>query len=155
MSTADKNAIQNLYNAYLKAWNNRDAKAMAALVTDDCLMIGFDGSTMHGGVEIENAIGQIFKDHQTSAYVGIIQEVCFLSDDVAILNSNAGMIPPGKNTIKPDVNAIQVLTAVYQDDKWKIAAFQNTPAAFHGRPEMVAEFTEVLQRKFDKSGLGT
>lgn len=153
MSTADKNAIQDLYNAYLKAWNARNAKAIAALTTEDCLIIGFDGSTMHSSSEVENAIGQIFRDHQTSVYVGIVQDVHFLTDDVGVLSSHAGMVPRGQNTIKADVNTIQVLTAIRQSDKWKIAALQNTPAAFHGTPEMVAEFTAALQRKFGESGI--
>lgn len=152
MSTADKNAIEDLYTAYLKAWNNRDAKALAALTTEDCLIIGFDGSTMRGSHEVENAIGQIFKDHQTSVYIGIVQDVRFLSDDVAVLSSHAGMVPRGQSTRKADVNTIQVLTAVRQSDEWKIATLQNTPAAFHGRPQMVTEFTAALQRKFDESG---
>ena len=155
MSTADKNTIQDLYFAYLKAWNNRDAKAIAALTTADCLIIGFDGSTMHSSAEVENTIGQIFKDHPTSAYVALIQDVRFLTEDIAILNSNAGMIPPGQNSIKPDVNAIQVLTAACQSGEWKIEIFQNTPAAFHGRPDVVKEFTNALQREFDKCGLIT
>ena len=37
------------------------------------------------------------------------------------------------------------------DGKWKIISFQNTPAAFHGRPELAeqlsAELREELRRR--------
>jgi uncharacterized protein (TIGR02246 family) len=151
--THEQADIRNLYQQYLNAWNNRDAHAVTALTDDDCILIGFDGSHMHGHFEIENTIGQIFKDHQTSAYVGIVKEVRFLSVDVAVLRSIVGMIPPQQNTIKPDVNAIQIMTAIRKGDKWLISVFQNTPAAFHGRPELVKQQTEELQHEFDKTGL--
>jgi hypothetical protein len=30
--------------------------------------------------------------------------------------------------------------------KWRIALFQNTPAQFHGRPELVQQLTEQLRQ---------
>lgn len=151
--THEQTDIRNLYQQYLDAWNNHDAHAMALLTDEDCTIIGFDGTHMHGHFEIENTIGQIFKDHQTSAYVGIVKEVRFLSADVAVLRSIAGMVPPQQKVIKPDVNAIQIMTVVRRGDKWFISVFQNTPAAFHGRPELAEQQTKELQHEFDKTSL--
>jgi hypothetical protein len=55
------------------------------------------------------------------------------------------MVPPGKTEINPAVNAIQTMVAVQRNAKWCVGHFQNTPAAFHGRPEAVAELTRELQ----------
>jgi hypothetical protein len=55
------------------------------------------------------------------------------------------MVPPGATDIKPEVNAIQVLVAVRRDGVWRVAHFQNTPAAFHGRPEAAKALTEELR----------
>jgi len=60
------------------------------------------------------------------------------------------MVPPGGTDIKPDVNAIQLLTAKRYNDKWLIATFQNTPAAFHGRPQLSEELTAALRNELDK-----
>ncbi len=38
------------------------------------------------------------------------------------------------------------LVAVKSDGKWRILLFQNTPAQFHGRPELVQQMTEELRR---------
>jgi hypothetical protein len=72
--------------------------------------------------------------------------VRLLSPDVAILRAVAGMVPPGESDINPEVNAVQTLVAVKQQNNWIIALFQNTPAAFHGRPELSERLTEELRQ---------
>jgi uncharacterized protein (TIGR02246 family) len=64
---------------------------------------------------------------------------------VAILIAAVGMVPPGGSDINPAVNAIQVLVATKQDGAWRVESFQNTPAAFHGRPELVEQMTQELR----------
>jgi hypothetical protein len=56
------------------------------------------------------------------------------------------MVPPGQSDINPEVNAVQTLVSVRQQNKWSIALFQNTPAAFHGRPELNERLTEELRQ---------
>jgi hypothetical protein len=57
-----------------------------------------------------------------------------------------GMVPPAQSDLNPAVNAIQTLVAAKRDGKWRIALFQNTPAQFHGRPELVQQLTEELRQ---------
>ena len=59
------------------------------------------------------------------------------------------MIPPGQTEINPTVNAIQTLVAQKEADEFKISIFQNTPAAFHGRPELSSQLTSELQEAFN------
>ena len=113
---------------------------------DDDNVVGFDGSQMNGRVEIEDTLRQIFADHVTAAYVAKIRSVRFLTPDVAVLRAVAGMIPPGESDLNPAVNTVQTLVAVKGAGSWRIAAFQNTPAAFHGRLELSAELTEELRQ---------
>jgi hypothetical protein len=35
-------------------------------------------------------------------------------------------------------------------DLWRIELFQNTPAQFHGRPELVSEMTAELQQQLPR-----
>ncbi len=111
-----------------------------------CNVVGFDGSLMNGRAEIESELSRIFADHQTAAYVGIIREVRFLSQAVALLRAVAGMVPPGQSDINPAVNTIQSLVAVKREGGWRIALYQNTPAQFHGRPELSEHLTEELRK---------
>lgn len=138
-------AVRALYVEWLACWNRRDAAGMAALCDEAVNITGFDGSQMNGPAEIESAIGAVFRDHQTAVYVGKVREVRFLAPDVALLRAVVGMVPPGSTDINPAVNAIQSLVATRQGDQWRIALFQNTPAQFHGRPELTEALTEELR----------
>lgn len=143
----DTQPIKNLYKKLLDSWNKQDEEKYASCFVDTGCIVGFDGSQMNGRNEIETEIGRVFTDHQTADYVSKIQDVKFLSRDIALLRGIAGMIPPGATDINPDANAIQSLVASRNSDTghWQIALFHNTPAQFHGRPELAEALTRELQ----------
>jgi uncharacterized protein (TIGR02246 family) len=144
--SSEETTIRALYEQLLDAWNRRDAHAFAALIAEDGNVVGFDGSQINGRAEVEAQIGQIFADHQTAAYIGKIREVRFLTPDVTLLRAVVGMVPPGQTDINPAVNTIQSLVATKRDTQWRIALFQNTPAQFHGRPDLVEQLTDELRQ---------
>jgi len=147
---SDEAEVRSLYQRLLDAWNKRDAAAYAALFEDGANVVGFDGSQMTGRSEIETTLAQIFAHHQTASYVSKVREVRLLTPDVAILRAVVGMVPPGQNDLNPAVNAIQTLVALRRDGRWQIALFQNTPAQFHGRPELAQQLTEELRQLLAK-----
>ena len=91
---------------------------------------------LHGRAEIASALEGIFGSHQTARYVAKVRDIRRLGADVLLLRSVVGMMPPGKDELNPAVNAIQSLVAVERGADLRIALLHNTPAAFHGRPEM-------------------
>ena len=94
----DTDTPERLYRTLLERWNARDAAGFAALFEAEGHSIGFDCSEMHGPQEIEAALGQIFADHETAAYVAKIRDVRLLSPDTALLRAIVGMVPPGRPT---------------------------------------------------------
>ncbi|HKG25405.1 MAG TPA: SgcJ/EcaC family oxidoreductase [Thermomicrobiales bacterium] len=146
MTKSDETAVSDLYRHQLNGWNARNAGALGTLYAEDANVVGFDGSQVDGRAEIEAHFRQIFADHQTATYVGKIREVRFLTPDVAVLRAVAGLVPPGKSDLNPDANAVQTLVAVRQDGNWRIAVYQNTPAAFHERPEASQALTDELRQ---------
>lgn len=140
------NPAQTLYHNLLAAWNRRDAAAFAGLFTDDAYVIGFDGSPMHGRAEIQTTLTGIFADHPTGAYTGKVRAVRPLSPDVTLVEAVAGITPAGQTELKPELNAMQTLVAVRQGEEWRITLYQNTPAQFHGRPEMTQALTDELRQ---------
>jgi uncharacterized protein (TIGR02246 family) len=137
--------VSRLYRALLDAWNERDAAAYARLFASDGSIVGFDGSAVNGAAQIEAHLAPIFKDHPTARYVARVREIRQLSPDCALLRSVAGMIPPGKDEIMPERNAVQSLVAIRSGTgDWRIALFQNTPARFDGRPDEARKLTEEL-----------
>lgn len=148
---SDKNEVIALYEELLGGWNERDAPGMAQLVLPNGYMIGFDGSELIGPAEIENSLKDIFANHPTGSYVHKVRDVHFLTGDIGVLRAVAGMIPANQTELNPQINAIQTLVAKRESGEWRVAVFQNTPAAFHGRPELAealtAELKEVINEK--------
>jgi uncharacterized protein (TIGR02246 family) len=144
MGTAEAE-VRALHRALLDAWNSCDAEAYARLFAIDANMIGFDGSCVDGRDEIRSHLADIFGSHQTAAYVAKVREVRLLSPDVALLRAVAGMVPPDGDDLNPEVNAVQSLVATRDDGEWRVVLFQNTPAAFHGRPELAEQLTDELR----------
>lgn len=149
--SADEMEIQALYFQLLENWNNRNATGFAALFSSDGSSIGFDGSIFDGPAEIKASLSQIFAHHQTASYVAKVRHVRFLAPHVAILRAAVGMVPPGQMDLNPAVNAIQTLTVTRQSDHWRIALLQNTPAQFHGRPELAQQLTDELREVLKES----
>ena len=133
-----------VYTALLDAWNRRDAKAFAAVFTPIGIAIGFDGSQMNGRAAIEAELARVFADHETASYVAKVRTVVRVSRDDVLVHAVAGMAPRGASELNPATNAVQAIVAVREGETLRIALFQNTPAAFHGRPELVAQLTAEL-----------
>jgi len=145
MPVASDNAVRALYAALLDEWNRRDPRRFAGLFTEEGSVVGFDGSQMNGRAEIAATLGKIFADHPTAAYVSIVREVRYVGDDTALLRAVVGMVPPAGADINPSVNAVQSMLAVKQAPGWRVAHFHNTPAAFHGRPDLAEQLTVELR----------
>lgn len=145
-STDDETAVHGLYQTLINGWNDRNVADMIRAFAADGEMIGFDGSLYTGLADITANLSDIFDHHQTPPFVTKILSVRRLGNDTAVLRAIAGMVPPGKTELAPELNAHQILVAVKHSDGWHIALFQNTPAQFHGRPELVEQMTAELRQ---------
>jgi uncharacterized protein (TIGR02246 family) len=138
--------IRALYYELLDAWNRRDAAGMARLFAADGHLVGFDGGQVDGAGAIEGHLAPIFAHHPTPAFVGLVRGVDLLAPGAAMLRAVAGMVPDGQDDLLPALNAVQALVVLQRAEGWRIALFQNTPAALHGRPEAAEALTEELRQ---------
>ena len=143
--SSDESVVRALYQQLLASWNAWNATGFAAPFTDDADVIGFDGSQMTGAPRSRRHCDRIFADHETGAYVGIIRSVRFLAPEVALLRAVSGVIPAGQSDLNPALNAQQALIAIKHDGAWRITLYQNTPAQFHGRPDLAQRLTDELR----------
>jgi len=141
--------IRSLYQKLLESWNHNKSGDFANLFSKNGYIIGFDGSQMNDRQQIGKELSQIFSNHKVASYVGIIREIRSLSPDIFIIRAVAGMVRPGKKEIMPERNAVQSLVVVKEQGEFYIALYQNTPAAFDGRPELSKQLTEELQAVFN------
>ena len=146
METNAAEKVAQLYQLLLQQWNKRSAEGMTGLFAKNGTLIGFDGSQLNGQGEIYTVLDEIFANFPTAAYVSIIKEVRMLGEGAALLLAVAGMVAQGQSDISPEVIVIHSLTAVMEDGHWRVALFQNTPAAFHGRPELSEQLSADLRQ---------
>lgn len=142
--------VRALYNRLLHSWNKNNSVEFSGLFQQDGNVVGFDGSQLDGLDQIKEELERIFSSHKVSTFIGIVREVRRLDDNIFVLRAIAGMYTPGENKINGKVNAIQTLVAVKKEGELRIAIFQNTPAAFHERPELVKQMTQELQKALKK-----
>jgi len=146
-SSDSDRATRELYTRLIEAWDKRNARDFALVFVSDASLVGFDGSQVNGQLEIGAHLTEIFSHHQTPAYVSIVREVRSIANDVTVLRANTGLVPSGKDDIDPALNAVQSMVAVLKGGAWKVALFQNTPAAFHDRPDLAKTLTEELRSR--------
>jgi uncharacterized protein (TIGR02246 family) len=137
--------LESLYARLIDGWNAKDGRAMAATFAPDGEMLGYDGSHVMGRDAIAKELSGIFADHDTASFVTKVKLVRSLGPDVGLLRAIAGMLPPGSSKINPEVNTHHSLLATRFDGEWQVVLFQNTPAQFHGRPELSERMTAELQ----------
>jgi uncharacterized protein (TIGR02246 family) len=118
---------------------------MVSPFAESCLLIGFDGSIMQGRTEIAGAMAAVFADHATGAYVGKVRSAKLVGPGVVLLLAASGVVPAGATELNPSLNSWQTVVAQQQQDGWRIVQMQNTPAQFHGKPELVQQLTEELR----------
>jgi uncharacterized protein (TIGR02246 family) len=145
MNSEEGKKLQSLYQRFLKSWNERNAQEMADHFTEDGEMIGYDGSQAIGRDEIYSHLHPIFENYPTPPYYGKVKSLSFLNDQAVILRAIAGMVPIGKTELVPEFNTHHTLVALKEGECWSIKLFQNTPAQFHGRPELVEQMTAELK----------
>jgi uncharacterized protein (TIGR02246 family) len=124
----DEAEIRDLQARQQEAWNRHDAKAYAALFTDDGDVVTVVGWWWKGRSEIETnltaAYAVVFRDSMMT--INDVQ-VRFLARDVAVAHVRWSMegskTPPG---IPEPREGIQIQVLQRRDGAWRIAAFQNT-----------------------------
>jgi uncharacterized protein (TIGR02246 family) len=143
---SDRDLVTSLYNDLLQAWNRRTAEGFAGNFAEDGEVVGFDGSETKGRDAIASEMQRVFMDHETGQYVGKIRQVRLLTPQVALVRAVAGIVPAGESDLNPALNSVQALVLQKLDDRWLIVLYQNTPAPFHGRTELVKSLTDELRK---------
>src|SRR5215212_912395 len=124
---ADEAAVRDLYEQLMDGWNQGSGAAFAAIFAEDGDLVAFDGTHFKGREEIAPFHQQLFdKWMKGTRLVGQVEDVRFLSPDVAVMHAVGGTVMRGKTEPSPERDSIQTLVAVRQSGEWSLAAFQNT-----------------------------
>jgi uncharacterized protein (TIGR02246 family) len=111
----DDAAIRKNAEAYVDAYNKRDAKAVAALWSPDAVyMDPSTGEAAVGREEIESAFTEILSELRDGKLEVEVESVEFVSPNVAIENGIARVVQPDAEPIETNYTAVNVK----RDGKW-------------------------------------
>jgi uncharacterized protein (TIGR02246 family) len=131
--SADSAEIRSVAMRQGETWSRHDAKAYAALFTEDCDVVNVVGWWWRGRAEVERKLTEAFQFVFRDSRLTITDVTTrFIRPDVAIAHARWTMVgartPAG---IPEPREGIQTLVFTKQSGRWLIAAFQNT----HSVPE--------------------
>ena len=130
---ADEAAVRDLYQQLIDGWNRGSGAAFAAVFAEDGDLVAYDGTRFKGRQQIAPFHQELFdKWMKGSRLVGQVENVRFLSRDVAVMHAVGGTVMPGKTEPSPERDSIQTLVSTRQGGEWRFAAFQNTRVRLMG-----------------------
>lgn len=118
-SPTDEQAVRSNANAWMAAWNNGDAHAIAQLVTEDYEVVWPDGTHIKGLGAYETAVASNFARRQATPTMSMTTVfVRFLKPDVAVASGtwtrSGGAAGPGKGS--------WLATYIKQGGQWLITS---------------------------------
>jgi uncharacterized protein (TIGR02246 family) len=120
--SADAAGIRKSAEAFVKAFNSGDAKAVASFWMPEGEYTGPDGETLRGRAAIEKAYADFFK-HSPKATVEVtIESIRVLGKYTALEEGTLSLKVPGESAAS--VSRYSVLH-VREDDGWKMATVQD------------------------------
>jgi uncharacterized protein (TIGR02246 family) len=114
--------IRNLLKAVTDAYNQADAKRLAAIFTDDALLFDPEGEEVRGRDAITQHYGEAFDMGPTCKIVEEVEEVHFLSPDVASVIGHFHLDDEKGTAL---FSGRYSLIAVRKQDQWKLAELRD------------------------------
>ena len=122
--SADETAIRHVVHEFTQAYNQADAKAIAALFTPEAEIVAEDGETHQGRAEIEDIFSAIFKDHP-QAHIDIhIDSIRFVSPTTAVEIGSSTVAHEPEN---PAEHSRYEVIHVKQNGQWRMASARDLP----------------------------
>jgi len=124
--SSDDNDIRALWSSLLAHWNRGDGAAYAAVFTEDCDYVAFDGTRLIGRDANAHAHQTLFDTVlHGSRLAGEIESIRYLTDDVAVIHANGAVLMPWQSKVHPRRLSRQTLALVKRDGRWWATAFHN------------------------------
>jgi uncharacterized protein (TIGR02246 family) len=123
-SNGDEAAIRATAEAFLKAFNARDAKAVASLWTANGTIADGEGNVFRGRKAIEDEYAALFKAHPTARMQVAVQSVDFPAPTTAIEEGEAQVLT--RDNTPPSASRYTAVH-VLEEGKWFMASVHESP----------------------------
>lgn len=121
---ADEKAIRATADAFAKAFNAADAKAVAALWAPDAEYVDESGESFQGRAAIEKLYAEVFQQHRGAMMTVKIESIRLLGPDVALEKGIAWVKSPGGIA---DSAARYTVVHSKRDGQWLMAFGRDAP----------------------------
>jgi uncharacterized protein (TIGR02246 family) len=116
--SADEKAIRANVDAFVRAYNTGNAKAVAALFTSDAIIVDKDENTSQGRAEIEKTFKELFAEAPRKRIEVNVELIRFIGPDLAV---EVGMTKETAAPGEPPVYDRYTVLHVKRDGKWQMA----------------------------------
>jgi uncharacterized protein (TIGR02246 family) len=126
IDSLDEQLIRMLPRYLGEAWNRGDSPSYAALFTDDCDYIGFDGTHVTGRAATARHHQKLFDSVMFGSRLRLADiTIRFVTPDLALIHADASLSMPWQSADARKHRWLQSYIVVRNDDGWRIAAFQS------------------------------
>ncbi len=144
----DENAILNAAEAFTKAFNEGNAKAIARQFTEKGEIVDADGNVLEGREAIEKDFTEIFAENPGRKMEIVIDSLRFIGRDVAIEEGTTNVSP--KEGGVPTTSRYTVIH-VKRNGKWQLARVQESAAESVSNYERLKELEWMVGDWIDES----
>lgn len=122
----DETAIRANVGQIVKGWNAKSGAEFAKPFAEDADYVVINGMYIKGRTVIAEAHQRIFDTvYKNSTLAYAVEQIRFLRPDVAVVHVS-GLLKVTQGDSTQEGNARITLVLTKNNDKWEIAAFQNT-----------------------------
>ena len=128
----DEEAIRRIEQTWDAAWNRHDAKALAALLSEDVDFVNVTGAWFRGRSEFEARMRETHQGaFKTSKRTTLDTSVKFLTPEIAIVHARWEMSGLGNadGTLRQPWHGIITRVVRKMDDNWVVVAAHNVDEA--------------------------
>ena len=115
----DAKAIRDVADAFLQAYNSKNAKSLAALFVSAGEIVSETGKSLQGREAIEREFAAIFQEHPKAQIQVVVQSIRFLGPTLAIED---GLTIVTEESNQPIERSRYMVVQVKQDGKWQMAS---------------------------------
>lgn len=123
--SADEAAIRGVVDAFTKAYDAGDAKAISALFMPDAEIVSEDGTTLQGRDAVETEFAGVFKQHAKATIKSDIKSIRFVSPTLAI-EEGTSIVTHDPNE-PPEHTRYEVVHVKQPNGKWLMASARDLP----------------------------
>jgi uncharacterized protein (TIGR02246 family) len=150
--SADEQAVRLVADAFVKAYNAGDAKALGALFVADGEIVNQTRESRQGHAAIERAFGEFFQAHPKVKIAVSTDSIRVLSPTSAVEDGDSTVTSSTGQTIERNR---YMVVYVKQDGQWKMATARDLPAAPVSAAEELTDLKWLIGNWVDQTSGAT